>query len=391
VAVLTGLFLAGCAGGETPGHAPRPATVDAVPASTASPLPDGPYVWRLPRGFPTPMVPADNPMSHAKVDLGRRLFYDVRLSANQTQSCASCHEQARAFTDGKAHGVGSTGQVHPRGAQSLANVAYAPTLTWGNPLITSLEQQAMLPLFGDDPVELGMADQADELVRRLTADSAYVAGFAASFPAEASPVTIKNVTRALATFQRTLISGDAPYDRFERGDRAAVSDAAKRGASLFFGERFECFHCHGGFAYSDAVVFEGAQQTRPPMHNTGLYNLDATGAYPSGGRGAYEATQRPGDMGAFKAPSLRNVAVTAPYMHDGSIATLGEAIDHYAAGGRTIAEGPHQGVGARNPNKDALIQGFRVTPEEKADLIAFLESLTDTAFLTDPAFADPAR
>jgi cytochrome c peroxidase len=126
-----------------------------------------------------------------------------------------------------------------------------------------------------------------------------------------------------------------------------------------------------------------------PYHNTGLYNVDGKGAYPEPNTGVYSVTLDPEDMGKFKAPTLRNIAVTAPYMHDGSIATLSEVLDHYAAGGRTIAAGPNKGVGSKNPLKDPLVQGFELSKQQRADVIAFLESLTDEAFLTDPAFADP--
>lgn len=356
----------------------------------APPDPAG-YDWRLPTGFPRPLVPADNPMTEAKVALGRHLFYDPRLSGNLSQSCASCHHQERAFTDGLPVSRGSTGESTPRNSMSLANVAYASTLTWANPTLLTLESQGLTPLFGEQPVELGLRGREAELVERLRAVDRYRALFASAFPEEAQPVTVRNVLRGLASFQRTLLSGDAPYDRYRRGDTRALSASAIRGERLFGSERFECFHCHTGFNFQDAVRYVGRPFNEDLFHNTGLYNVDGRGAYPAGNTGLHEFTQRPSDMGRFRAPTLRNVAVTAPYMHDGSVSTLSEVIDHYAAGGRTVRDGPHAGVGSANPYKSSFVVGFTPTAEERADLIAFLESLTDATFLRDPRFADPWR
>ena len=346
------------------------------------------WQWDLPAGFPPPRVPADNPMSRERVELGRHLFHDPILSANRTQSCASCHRQELAFSDGRVHAIGSTGAVHRRNSMSLANVAYASRLTWANPHLDRLESQALIPMFGDDPVELGMPDEA-ELVARLGADAAYAQRFAAAFPDEDEPIRVVNVTRALAAFQRTLISGDSAYDRYVRGDAGALGEAALRGMELFFSERLECFHCHGGFNFADAVDHAKLPEPERAFHNTALYNVDGRGGYPAGDRGLYEITGEPRDMGHFKAPTLRNVAVTAPYMHDGSVASLEEAIDHYARGGRTIAAGPHAGVGSESPIKDEFLVGFVLDDGERADLLAFLHALTDESFLRDPRFAAP--
>ncbi|RKH04254.1 di-heme enzyme [Corallococcus praedator] len=351
--------------------------------------PDGPapYDWKLPAGFPTPRVPEDNPMTEAKVQLGRSLFYDKRLSLNGTQSCGSCHEQARAFTDGRVHSVGSTGQTHRRNGQGLANVAYATSLTWANPALTTLESQALTPLFGTEPVELGNADQQEALLARLREDAALSARFAEAFPGEATPVSLATLTRALSSFERSIISGTAPYDRYLfGGDVQALSPAAKRGLELFLSERMECDHCHSGFNFQDATAHEATPEPILPYHNTGLYNEDGQGAFPATDPGLIELTGRAEDMGRFKAPSLRNVAITAPYMHDGSIATLSEVLDHYAAGGRARA----MNGGAASPLQSPFVRGFTLTPAEKADVIAFLETLTDTEFLHDPRFADPA-
>ncbi len=344
--------------------------------------------WELPPGFPTPRVPADNPMSAEKVTLGRHLFYDKRLSGNETFSCASCHLQSRAFADPLPRGAGSTGEVHPRGAMSLANVAYASALTWVNPTVRTLEAQALVPMFGETPVELGLAGREQEFLARLGADARYRRLFAAAFPGDRDPVSLGNVTKAIASFERVLISGDSPYDRAMHGG-AALPAAARRGEQLFFSERLECFHCHGGFNLSGGTDHVGMAFPEMEFHNTGLYNIGGRGGFPAENPGLKEFSGRREDEGKFKAPTLRNIALTAPYMHDGSIATLDGVIEHYAAGGRTIRDGPYAGVGSENPNKSEFINGFELTADERRDLLAFLHSLTDSTFITDPRFADP--
>lgn len=348
------------------------------------------FDWGLPPGFPRPRVPEDNPMTAEKVELGRHLFHDVRLSGNETQSCASCHDQALAFTDGRALAVGSTGDVHPRSSMSIVNAGYVNALTWANPVLAGLEEQALVPMYGEDPVELGLAGLDAELIARLEAEPRYAALFTAAFPDDPAPIAVPRIVQALAAFQRSVVSYRTPFDRYTYGGQAsALTEAQLRGRELFFGERLECFHCHGGFNFSDATSTEGSTFEERFFHNTGLYNLGGTGDYPEGNRGLYETTGVATDMGRFRAPSLRNVALTAPYMHDGSIATLSEVLDHYAAGGRTIEAGPHAGVGSENPYKSELIAGFELTDQERADMLAFLEALTDVELTTDPRWSDP--
>lgn len=371
-AVLGVLLGVGC--GEAP--APPP------PAAPA-------YDWKLPAGFPEPFVPQDNPMSEAKVELGRHLFHDVRLSGNGTQSCASCHEQRRAFSDGRATPVGSTGHRVPRNSPGLANVAYLSTYTWANPVLDTLEAQALVPLFNEVPTELGLAPRLEEVLGELREDSRYPELFRAAFPEEAEPIGRDGIVKALASFQRTLLSGGAPYDRYLQGDNTAMSPAAKRGMELFFGERAECYHCHSGPHLTDSFRSKDTRLSGMQFFNTGLYNLDGQGAYPPDNPGLFEFTGKASDQGRFRVPSLRNVALTAPYMHDGSMETLGEVIDFYMAGGRDVTEGPFRGDGRTNPNKDPLVRPFTLTAEERADLLAFLESLTDTDFLQDPRFSNP--
>ena len=343
------------------------------------------YDFNLPAGFPEPWVPPDNPVTPEKVALGRALFFDERLSGNGTMACASCHDRAKGFADGEITPTGSTGEVLPRNAMGLANVAYLPLLTWGNPTLKSLEEQALVPMFGEVPVELGITGKEEVVLDRLRSDAAYQEAFAAAFPEEADPIRFEIVVKAIASFERTLISGRSPYDQYTYGGRdAAMSGAALRGMDLFFSERLECYHCHSGLSFTTAFRSAATKQGEMDFHNTGLYNLGPGGAYPPGGEGLYGFTGNPADMGKFRVPPLRNIELTGPYMHDGSIATLEEVIDHYAAGGRTIAEGPHAGVGSDNPNKSPLVRPFTLTPEEKADVVAFLKSLTDQEFVAGP-------
>ncbi len=252
------------------------------------------YDWNLPAGFPTPRVPPGNPMSVDKARLGRYLFYDKRLSANGTQSCASCHQQQFAFTNGAAMPLGSTGEAHPRKAMTLVNVAYSAALTWSNPNLVLLERQALVPMFSEHPVELGLHGHEGPLLSALRSDATYCELFSKAFADAKDPFTIANVARALAAFERTIISARSPYDRYHYGgDPNAISDAAKRGEALFFNDRFGgCFRCHGGFNFSDAVDYRDSPQTAVPFHNTGLYNLPGEFSYPEPNLGIFEHTRQ---------------------------------------------------------------------------------------------------
>jgi cytochrome c peroxidase len=350
----------------------------------------GGFEWRLPAWVPLPVVPADNPMSAEKVNLGRHLFYDTRLSADGSMSCATCHRQALAFTDGRAVAPGVDGTDGVRSAMPLANVAYLPVLTWANPNLRTLEVQALVPMFGEHPREMGMAGREQELFARLRADARYPSMFRAAFPDQHGEISLATITRALAAFERTLLSFDSPYDRYRYGGQPeAISAAAKRGEALFFGEKLECYHCHSGFNFTDNQQHARLAHPEIGYHNNGLYNVDGRGGFPPDNPGLREVTGRAEDEGKFRTPSLRNVALTAPYMHDGSVPTLRAVLAHYAAGGRTVTTGPHRGAGARNPNKSPLVAGFELSEDEIGDLIAFLESLTDDRFVTDPRFSDP--
>lgn len=333
------------------------------------------WVWQLPAGFPPPPVPADNSMTRAKVDLGRFLFYDKRMSVNGTQSCASCHRQELAFTDGRARAEGATGQLHPRSSMSLVNVAYAPALNWAHPTLDSLEEQALVPMLGEDPVELGLKGREREFLDLVKSDPVYQRLFRSAFPGE-DEVTLRNVTRALAAFERSIISMRSPYDRYRwGGEPNAISDAAKRGEILFSSsERAGCFQCHGGWNFSAVRV----AATRARMGEGNVFFNNAATSYEAPNRGVYEHTGRDEDLGKFRAPTLRNIALTAPYMHDGSIPTLEAVIDQYAAGGKV----PHK-------NKSSTLRGFQLSAGDKRDLVEFLRSLTDDELLRDARWSNP--
>jgi cytochrome c peroxidase len=312
-------------------------------------------------------------MSEEKVALGRHLFFDPRLSGNASQSCASCHQPARAFTDGRAHALGSTGQLHPRSSMSLANAAFSASLTWADPGKRSLEDQAVVPMTNRHPVEMGLRGHEKEVLARLRAETVYQARFPRAFPADRDPITLVNVRKAIACFERTILSGNSPYDRLVwRDDSSALSEAAWRGMKLFHSERLRCAKCHEGFTLSGPVVWEGGPAVAPAFVNNGL-----PAAPGKADLGLFTISRRPSDRGRFRVPTLRNIAVTGPYMHDGRFATLDAVIDHYAAGG------------ARESRQSRFVTGFSITGEEKRDLIAFLESLTDKEFLADSRFSDP--
>jgi cytochrome c peroxidase len=219
--------------------------------------PNTAYVWNIPSWMPKPVVPADNPMTAEKVELGRYLFYEKRLSINQEFSCASCHIQKLAFTDGKPVAVGATQENHPRNSMSLVNIAYNSVFTWAHPGMKKLEVQALIPMFGEHPVEMGLTGKENDILQMLREDPIYQKLFAAAFDKGDSNINLKNLTKALASFERSLISADSPYDRYRYGnDKNAISAAAKRGETLFNSDRLECFHCHGGFNFSDEIKHE---------------------------------------------------------------------------------------------------------------------------------------
>ncbi len=380
--------LAACGGGGGSGDG----SDDPTPTPTPPQEVDVRELLAVPDHMQLPAIPDFNPISAEKIALGRHLFYDKRLSGNQSQSCASCHQQELAFTDGRRTSVGSTGQTLVRNSQGLANVAYHSTLTWASNNLLELEDQIEVPIRNDNPIELGVTDSLqDEVLARFDADPEYVRMFADAFPESSSGATINKIIFALASFCRAMISGGSAFDDYLAGDDEALTPQQRQGFGLFNGERFECFHCHQGILLSTAYRDENTTPgtIRFPFFNNGLYNVGNDGSYPPHDQGLYELTLDPLDRGLFRPANLRNVAVTAPYMHDGSIPTLRDVLKHYAAGGRVIESGPFAGDGRLNPHKSGLVRGFQATDEEIDAVVAFLESLTDYEFIENAALSDP--
>lgn len=303
-------------------------------------------IGEVPPGFPAVEYPEDNPFSIDKWKLGKKLFFDPILSEDNSVSCASCHEPADAFADTRAVSLGVQDLEGTRNSPSLANVAYHPYYTREGGVPT-LEMQVLVPIqehneFGTNIVVLA---------ERLASDAEYVQMSQQAFDRDPDPYVI---TRAIATFERTLLSGNSAYDRFAfSGDRQALNIAERRGMSLFFSDRTNCSQCHADFNFTNYA-----------LENNGLYESYAD-------PGKFRLTLDSSDLGRFKVASLRNVALTAPYMHDGSMETLTEVVRHYNSGGKT------------HPNKSALIKPLQLSDKEVTDLVSFLETLTDASFITN--------
>lgn len=346
----------------------------------------------VPARMQLPLIPSVNRPSAAKVGLGRYLFYDKQLSYNRTTSCATCHEQKLGFADGVARPKGASGATLPRNSPGLQNVAYLASLTWASRSLTRLEDQLRVPIIGDNPIELGVSDaNRDEVLARFADDAGYARRFAAAYPESTSGPTIEKIVFALATFVRTMNGADSPFDRYRAGDQTAMTDQQKEGLALFEGEEFECFHCHTGVnqtvSYADWRTT--ADTVTYPHFNNGLYNVADGGAYPPGDEGLYRDTLNPAHRGMFRPAPLRNIALTAPYMHDGSKATLDDVLSHYAAGGTVTTDGPNVGDGRKNPLKSNSVRGFALSEADRAAALAFFEALTDPVFISREDLTSP--
>jgi cytochrome c peroxidase len=286
-------------------------------------------------------VPADNPMTVEKIELGRLLFFDKRLSKDNTVACANCHIPALAFTDGQAVSAGIKSLQGGRSAPTAINRAFSKAQFWDGRAAT-LEEQSIGPFI--NLIEHGFQDY-DEMIQKMKRIEGYRKQFKKVFGAD---ITIEGVGKAIASFQRTLISGNSPADRFDYGeDDHAISESAKRGLNLFR-EKARCTKCHSGFNFTDEK-----------FHNLGIGwdtgNLDL---------GRYMVTKLKADIGAFKTPTLREISNTPPYMHDGRFATLEDVVAFYNDGG------------IPNPFLDELMLPLELTEQEQKDLVAFLRTLT---------------
>ncbi len=299
---------------------------------------------KVPAGLAPLSIPADNPHTAEKSELGKQLFFDKRLSRDNTIACASCHDPNKGWSNGERFATGVRGQVGGRSAPTIINAAYAPLQFWDG-RAQALEGQALGPI--QNPIEMDMT--LDEVVARLNKIDGYRTQFQKIFNTD---VTADGIAKAIAAFERTVLCGDAPYDRFKAGDKSALSDAAQRGMKVFF-NKAHCSACHTGHSFSDFA-----------FHNIGV-GMEAEKC----DNGRYEITKLEGDKGSFKTPTLREIARTAPYMHDGRFQTLEEVVDYYDKGGHP------------NPQLDEEIFPLKFSEQDKADLVAFLkEGLTSDKY-----------
>lgn len=320
----------------------------------------------------------------AKIELGRYLFYDRRLSANNTRSCATCHNPQFAFTDGYKRSLGVYADLHQRNTQPLFNLGYLEYFTAADSTLHSPLQQMNNPLFNTHPAEMGVKGNEERILQKIGGDENYRKQFASL----KSEISWEQIKEFISLFIKSLKSENSPYDKFIKGDSAALTAAQLRGYRLFNSAQFKCANCHGGVNFSTPSVIN--EKGDPAFYfNTGLYNVDGKGAYPDYDRGLYALTKNKKDMGKFRVPSLRNLVFTAPYFHDGAAGSLTEVIESYAAGGRNILQGINKGNGSTSPYKDSLIKGFAISDQDKIDLISFLHSLSDSSFINNPAYQNP--
>jgi cytochrome c peroxidase len=313
-------------------------------------LPPAEPLLAVPVGFPAPVFPEGNELRPERWALGKRLFFDPIMSSDRTVSCASCHLPERAFSDLRAFSPGVEGRPGTRNAPTLANIAYHPYFTRDGGVPT-LEMQVLVPIQEHNEFDMNIL----EIAERLNNDSSFVK---ASWEAYGRAPDAFVITRSIACFERTMLSGNSQYDQFLNGKNGALNEAEKRGKDLFFSEKLACSQCHNGFNFTN-YAFE----------NNGLYE-----DYPDPGR--FRLTGKEEDLAQFKVATLRNVGVTAPYMHDGSLPTLEAVVEHYNSGGKN------------HPQKSPLLKPLNLTSQEKTDLVAFLKALTDDDFLSNPKFRE---
>jgi len=305
---------------------------------------DDPFRLSIPNGFPSPTIPEDNKLSWERIELGKKLFFDPILSMDSTISCASCHKQEFAFADNLAITPGVQNRLGSRNSMSLTNVAYHDFFMREGGVPT-LEMQVLVPIQDHNEMAFNIVSVAE----KLNLDSNYVKASLQAYNRAPDPYVI---TRAIASFERTMLSGNSDYDK------NLLNQSELNGKELFFSDRLACSSCHGTFLFTDHGI-----------ENNGLYEV-----YEDSGR--YRLTHLQEDIGKFKVPTLRNIELTAPYMHNGSLETLEQVIEHYAEGGKG------------HFNQSELITGFSISEEEKYNLISFLKSLTDEEFIQNSFFEE---
>jgi cytochrome c peroxidase len=338
---------------------------------------------QAPLGLPPVPIPADNPQSPEKIDLGKRLFEEKRFSADGSVSCATCHDADKAFADGLPTAEGIKKLKGTRNAPTVANAAYYEMQFWDGRR-PSLEEQAKDPFL--NPIEHGLTSH-EPILDIIRKDPSYPGAFQKAFAVEAKDITIDHVVKAIASFERTLVFGDSPFDRYLfGGDKTGLSESAIRGIEVYR-TKGRCQDCHTigqvnatftdnkfhnvgvGFKRIQPKVMQIANAFRRAKQEGKDIDKAVLGDQEASELGRFAVTLRPSDIGAFKTPSLRDIAATAPYMHDGSIQTLEEVIELYDKGGEA------------NPFLDSGIRPLNLTAQEKADLLALLNSLTGPRFV----------
>lgn len=305
------------------------------------------YELTIPAGFPQPKIPKDNLLTTERIELGKLLFFDPIMSRDSSISCASCHQPELAFTDGLSKSIGIRDQVVSRNAPTLTNMAYQDSGLFLDGGVPTLEMQVVVPVQEHSEFDFDLK----LIATRMKRDSTYMRLSYLAYNREPSAYVI---TRSIASFERTLISGNSRFDEFVNGDQGALSKFEKKGMKLFY-NKLNCAKCHSGFNF-----------TNMSLQNNGIYSYP----YPlDSGRMRISHSEK--DRDKFKVPTLRNIELTGPYMHDGSMNSLEEVIEHYDSGGYN-----HQ-------NKSNLIQPLNLTKKEKLQLISFLKTLTDFQFI-DP-------
>ncbi len=308
-----------------------------------------PQLMEVPEGFPEIPAPPDNTFTVERWELGKKLFFDPIMSRDSSISCASCHQVEFAFSDNHRVSEGVDGNAGVRNAPTLTNVAYHPYFTREGGTAT-LEMQIQIPIQEHDEFDFNIL----QIAERMSADETYVEMAQLAYGRLPDAFVI---TRALSCFERSLISGNSRFDKYYyQGDLHMLTDLERKGMSIFFGEQGKCSHCHNGFNFTN-YAFE----------NNGLYE-----SYVDNGR--FRLTQLEEDLARFKVPTLRNIDLTAPYMHDGRISTLEKVIEHYVTGGKT------------HPNKNPILEPLSLSKEDQEALLAFLKSLTDETFVNNPIF-----
>ncbi len=339
--------LVGCSKGPSNAPPPKPVTVSANTETPAN--------VDIPLGLPLFEVPPDNLMTAEKIELGKKLFFDTNLSSDRSMSCATCHDEQTGWSNGQAFAVGIDGTVGTRNTPTLFNVAYNRFQFWDGRAAT-LEKQALGPIL--NPAEM-MLTSHEEIVARVSEKPEYHELFSKAFD---DGITPTNVAKAIASFERTILAGDAPYDRFQNGDLDSLSPSAQRGMKLFFGGRARCGACHPAPFFTDSLFYNlgvGMDKDNPDLGRRNVTNMESS-------------------TGKFKTPTLRNIAMTAPYMHDGSMKTLDEVMEFYIKGGH------------KNPYLDGDVVKIRMNAEEKQELITFMvEGLTSSDPLDRPTAMNP--